>query len=51
MKKYTYTELITNLGVGFELPIIWATSVTANQAAVFVLDRIFTGYVRVDYGP
>lgn len=38
--KGTYTELISDLGVGFELPIVRATPVAADKTPVLVLYRV-----------
>jgi len=52
MQDYeTYTKLIADFSVGFELPIIWTASVTANQPAMLVFYWVLTSDIWVYHGP
>jgi hypothetical protein len=47
----TYAELITDLGVGLELPVVRTASMTADQSAVLVFYRVLTSDVGIYDGP
>jgi len=44
-------ELVAYLGVGFEFAIVRAATVRADEAAVFVFDRVLIGDIGVDDAP
>ena len=46
-----YRQLITNLRIGLELPVVRTTSVTADKSTMFVFHWILVGYVWISYTP
>ena len=47
----TNPKFVPDLCIGFELTIVRATSMAPYESPVLVLNRIFSGDLRIDYGP
>jgi hypothetical protein len=47
MKGGAHPEVIPQFRVGFELTVIWATTVTTDETTVLIFDGIITWYVGI----